>query len=66
MNCYVFEKCDDIYIKDKKIIEKPVDDGGIIVGRVWIKKTEIKAWLKSKEEQGYILTAQALAALFYL
>ena len=54
------------HIKDKKIIEKPVDDGGIIVGRVWIKKTEIKAWLKSKEEQGYILTAQALAALFYL
>lgn len=54
------------YIKDKKTIQEPVDDGGILVDRVWVCKDEIKAWLKQKEEEGYILTAHALAALFYL
>ena len=29
-------------------------------------KKEIKTWLNQKEDEGYVLTAQALAALFYL
>jgi len=53
-------------ILDKTIFQTPVDDGGIIVDRVWIKKNEIKNWLMLKEKEGYVLTAQALAALFYL
>ena len=44
----------------------PLDDGGIIVGREWVLKSEIKNWLKEKEESGYILTSQALSALFYM
>lgn len=54
------------YVKDKKQISKPIDDGGIIVDRVWVKKTDIKNWLAQKEKEGYVLTAQALAVLFYL
>lgn len=53
-------------IKEKTPIKKPQSDGGIIVDRVWVKKTEIYSWLKNKESEGYVLTAQALAALFYL
>ena len=41
-------------------------DGGIIVDRIWVKTSEVKNWLAQKEEDGYVLTAQALAALFYL
>ena len=54
------------YIKDKTIVNKPVDDNGVIVDRIWIRKSEIKNWFKQKETEGYVLTAQALAALFYL
>lgn len=53
-------------IKNKLPIQTPIDDGGVIVDRIWVKKTELKAWLTEKEKQGYVLTAQALAALFYL
>lgn len=55
------------YIKEKKPIQTPIDDGGIIVNRIWVKKDNIFNWLKSKEEEeGCVLTAQALATLFYL
>ena len=53
-------------IKDKKEIQTPIDDGGIIVERVWVKKNNIRNWLATKEKEGYVLTAQMLAALFYL
>lgn len=54
------------YISSKEKVQEPVDDGGVIVDRVWIKKNEVKNWLTQKEEEGCVLTAQALAALFYL
>ena len=54
------------YIKNKRQIDTPLSDDGVIVDRVWVKKTEIKNWLKQKEDEGYVLTAQSLAALFYL
>ena len=53
-------------IADKQVKQEPLNDGGIIVDRVWIKKDEIKTWLALKEQEGFVLTAQALAALFYL
>ena len=53
-------------ILDKTIYQQPVDDGGIIVDRVWVNKNEIKNWLAQKENEGYVLTAQTLSALFYL
>lgn len=53
-------------IKNKTISRIPIDDGGVIVDRIWVKKTEIKQWLQNKEKEGYVLTSQALAALFYL
>ena len=54
------------YIKDKNLVSTPVSDDGVIVDRVWVKKSEIKNWLRQKENDGYILTAQSLATLFYL
>lgn len=54
------------YIKDDKIIKKPIDDGGVIADRIKIKKSEIKTFLSEKEKEGYALSAQMLAALFYL
>lgn len=54
------------YIKDKTEIKTPLSDDGVIVDRIWIKKPEIKGWLKQKENEGCVLTAQALGALFYL
>ncbi len=52
-------------IKDKTIVSLPVDDGGVIVERTWVKKSEVKDWLKKKEAEGYVLTAQMLACLYY-
>lgn len=54
------------HIKDKKAVQTPVSDGGIIVDRIWINKKDIFHWLKQKEREGCVLTAQALATLLYL
>ena len=54
------------YINDKTPKEPPVSDGGVIVDRVWVNRKEIKTWLEEKENEGYVLTAQSLSALFYL
>ena len=54
------------HVREKMQHQKPVSDDGVIVDRVWIKKTQIKEWLRAKENEGYVLTAQSLAALYYL
>lgn len=54
------------YIKDKTVIQKPVDDGGIIVDRIWVKKKDIVEWLNEKNNEGYVVSAHTLGALFYL
>ena len=43
-----------------------IDDGGVIVDRIWIKKDDLHRWLSEKENEGYVLTSQSLSALFYL
>ena len=54
------------HVKEKMQHQKPVSDDGVIVDRVWVKKSQIKEWLRAKESEGYVLTAQSLAALYYL
>ena len=54
------------YIKDKKTVKDPISDDGVIIDRIWIKKDNIHNWLKEQEQNGYVLTSQALASLFYL
>ena len=54
------------YINGYNILKKPVSDGGVIVDRVLVDKNNIRSWLKEQEENGAALTAQTLAALFYL
>ena len=53
-------------VENKKTIQKPISDGGVIVDRVWVKKENAHTWLHEMEEKGYVLTSQALTALFYL
>lgn len=54
------------YIKNKKQIQPPVDDGGIIVDRIWVKKNKIAEWINQKDKEGYVISAHTLGALFYL
>ena len=54
------------HISDKTVVKPPVSDGGVIVDRLWIKKSEILNWFNTKEKEGYVLTGQTLATLFYL
>lgn len=54
------------YINDKTQKQKPISDNGVIVDRIWVKKSEVYSWLKQMECEGNALTAQSLAALFYL
>lgn len=54
------------YVEDRAQHQIPVSDDGVIVDRVWVKKSQIKEWLCAQEKAGNVLTAQSLAALFYL
>lgn len=54
------------YINNPKTIHTPIDDGGVIVDRFLIDKSQVFSWLREQEEEGIILTGQTLAALFYL
>jgi ADP-ribose pyrophosphatase len=54
------------YINDKTIISKPVDDGGVIIGRIWVNKKDVLNWLNKKDEEGYVISSHTLGALFYL
>ena len=53
-------------ITDKNTVYTPQSDGGVIVDRIWVKRTDIKNWLSQKEKDGYVLTGQTLACLYYL
>lgn len=54
------------YINDYNIVSKPVSDGGIIIERLLVDRKNIYNWLKKQEENGIVITASTLAALFYL
>lgn len=52
-------------ITDTSEISKPVSDGGIILERIWVKKSNILLWLQEQEQNGCAISAQALCGLFY-
>lgn len=54
------------HVSDRKTIAKPIDDGGVIVDRVWVKKKDVLKWLNQKDEEGYVISSHTLGALFYL
>lgn len=54
------------YITDDKIKMTPVDDNGVIVDRIRVKKSEIKSFLKEKEGKGYAISSLLFAPLFYV
>ena len=53
-------------IKDKNLVSNPVDDGGVIVDRIWIKKENVLEWLNNKDKEGFVISSHTLGALFYL
>ena len=53
-------------ITDKSVVSEPVDDGGVIVDRIWIKKKNILEWLREKDNEGYVISSSTLGALFYI
>ena len=53
-------------ISDKNTVAEPIDDGGIIVDRIWLKKEFVLEWLNRKNAEGYVISSSTLGALFYL
>lgn len=53
-------------VENKKTIQEPINDDGVITDRIWVKKENVHSWLQDMEEKGYVLTSQSLSALFYL
>lgn len=54
------------YIKDKTVVSTPIDDGGIIIDRIWVKKENLLDWLNQRNDEGYVISSSTLGALFYL
>ena len=54
------------YIDNESIYKEPTNDKGVIVDHIKVPISEISSWLKKEQSKGAILSAQALAALFYL
>lgn len=54
------------YIKSKETISPPIDDGGVIVDRIWVKKKDVLKWLNEKDAEGYVISSHTLGGLFYL
>ena len=49
-----------------KTAKTPENDDGVIVDRTLVNISKIHEWLKEQQNDGCILTAQMLAALYYL
>lgn len=54
------------HISNKEAVYTPVDDGGIIVDRIWIKKENVLEWINKKNSENYVISSSTLGALFYL
>ncbi len=53
-------------IKNDNVISTPESDGGVIVDRIRVKRSEIKKFLIQKEQEGFAISALALASFYYL
>lgn len=53
-------------ITDSTLKSTPVSDGGVILNRIYVKKSDIRKFLIESEEKGYAISSQTLAALYYL
>lgn len=53
-------------ITDPKIVKPPVDDGGIIIDRIYVKKSQIKNFITEMSRKGYSISSYALSALYFL
>lgn len=50
----------------KPQIQKPVDDGGILVDRILVDVENIPEFLKKEQEKGNTVSAQTLAGLYFI
>ena len=53
-------------ITDINLKSVPVSDDGVILDRVYVKKSDVRKFLVESEEKGYVISSQTLAALYYL
>lgn len=53
-------------ISNPEIVSNPISDGGVIIDRILVEKNEIKNFIKQKENEGFAISSQMLAALYYL
>lgn len=54
------------YISNSEIQSPPVSDGGVIIDRVLVEKDKIKDFIKQKDSEGFAISSQMLAALYYI
>lgn len=53
-------------ISNSEIVSSPISDGGVILDRVLVQKENINEFIKQKENEGFAISSQMLAALYYL
>lgn len=53
-------------IRDSRIVQEPVSDGGIIVDRIKVDLESIPKFLKQMQVEGNTIAAHTLAGLYYL
>lgn len=49
-----------------KIVKKPVNDGGIIIGIHKVPVKKLETWLKAQQKAGKALSSQALSDLLFV
>lgn len=52
------------YINDKNIKTPPINDGGVIAERIYVKKSKINDFLSGCSKKGFAISSQSLAALY--
>lgn len=53
-------------IKNSKQFMAPIDDGGVIQDRIYVKISDIKKFIKEWQKEGYAIGAQTLSGIYYL
>ena len=53
-------------IKDSKIYNQPISDGGVIQERILVKFTEIRKFINSCQNKNWSIGAQTLGGIYYL
>ncbi len=56
----------NIFANNPKVVQDPVDDGGVIKARHQVPIKELDSWLQKQQESGKAISAQALSGLYFV